>query len=268
MTEVAIDTPTIAIVGQPNVGKSELFNRLTRSRSALVERLPGTTRDRLYGEVEWRNRSFRVVDTGGLEGPEDDPFTAPIESQVSAALAEAAIVLFVVDGSSVLTSADHTIAEQLRRASVPVLIVVNKGDRRETQSNVHESYGFGFGDPLVISAYHGTGIGELLDRIVEAVPAPESPRERAARPLRIAIVGRPNVGKSSLVNAVLGEERTIVSDVPGTTRGAVDTAFDFGGRQMVLVDTAGIRRRGRIERGVERHAVQQAERAIARADDG
>lgn len=263
------EAPLVAIVGRPNVGKSALFNRLTRSRRALVERLPGTTRDRQYGVCRWRGREFRIVDTGGLEGPEDDPFDAPIREQVGQALSEAALLLFVIDASAGLTAADHAIAEQLRRAQPPVLVVANKGDRRAARANVHEAHALGLGDPLLISAYHAEGIGDLLDLVFEALPeAPDEPdaAEDGERPLRIAIVGRPNVGKSSLVNAILGEERVIVSEAPGATRDAIDSPFQWEGRSMVLIDTAGIRRRGKIGRGAERHSVQQAERAITRAD--
>ena len=262
--------PLVAIVGRPNVGKSALFNRLTRSRRALVERVPGTTRDRQYGACRWRGRELRMVDTGGMEGPGADPFDALVREQVDGAIAEADLMLFVIDAASGVTAADEAIADLLRRAERPVLVVANKSDRREAGANVHEAHGLGLGEPLLISAYHAEGIGDLLDLMLETLPeAPEEHDEEPAeadRPLRIAIVGRPNVGKSSLVNAVLGEERSIVSELPGTTRDAIDTPFLFERWPMVLVDTAGIRRRGKIARGVERHSVQQAERAIARAD--
>ena len=270
--------PLVAIVGRPNVGKSALFNRVTRSRRALVERLAGTTRDRQYGWCRWRGRRFRVVDTGGLEGPDDDPgapFAAPVREQVLHALAEADALLFVVDAAAGLTASDEAVARLLRRSGRGgVLLVASKSDRREAGANVHELHRLGLGEPLLISAYHGQGVGELLDALAERLPedAPDAgdgedaSDGEAPRPIRLAVVGRPNVGKSSLVNAILGEERLIVSELPGATRDAIDTPFEFEGRPMVLVDTAGIRRRGRIGRGVERHSVQQAERAIARAD--
>ncbi len=262
--------PLVAIVGRPNVGKSALFNRMTRSRRALVERLAGTTRDRQYGWCRWGRRRFRVVDTGGLEGPDDfpgAPFADPIREQVELALDEADLLLFVVDAAAGLTASDEALADQLRRADREVLLVANKADRREAAANVHELHGLGLGEPILISAYHGDGTAELLDDVVERLPEPaESEESERAHPIRIAIVGRPNVGKSSLANAILGEERTIVSDLPGTTRDAIDSPFEFDGHDMVLVDTAGIRRRGKIGRGVERHSVQQAERAIARSD--
>jgi GTP-binding protein len=256
--------PLVAIVGRPNVGKSALFNRLTRTRRALVEEVPGTTRDRLYGYCEWRGRYIRVVDTGGVEGPEADPFSALIRQQVLEAIAEADVILFIVDLADGISAADQAITDLLRRSTRPVILVANKEDRRSASTRIEDCYELGLGEPLSISAYHGQGIGELLDRIMELVPAVEPP-EREER-LRIAVVGRPNVGKSSLVNAILGQERVIVSDVPGTTRDAIDTPFEFEGHPMLLVDTAGIRRRGKIERGVERHSVQSAEHAISRAD--
>ena len=262
--------PLVAIVGRPNVGKSALFNRMTRSRRALVERLAGTTRDRQYGWCRWGRRRFRVVDTGGLEGPDDfpgAPFADPIREQVELALDEADLLLFVVDAAAGLTASDELVADQLRRSEREVLLIANKADRREASANVHELHALGLGEPILISAYHGEGTGDLLDDVVERLPEPGAAEEsERAQPIRIAIVGRPNVGKSSLANAILGEERTIVSDIPGTTRDAIDSPFAFEGHEMVLVDTAGIRRRGKIGRGVERHSVQQAERAIARAD--
>ncbi len=266
--------PLVAIVGRPNVGKSALFNRLSRSRRALVEDVAGTTRDRQYADFEWRGRELRTVDTGGLEGPGDDPFTPLVRQQVEEAMTEADGILLVVDGAEGLTAADREIADLLRRAARPVLVVANKTDRKSAAANVVEFFELGLGDPIGISAYHGQGIGDLMDRVLEMLPPAESPP--AAPPLAevppppqqlgIAIVGRPNVGKSSLLNAILGQQRAIVSEIPGTTRDAIDTAFEFEGRSMLLVDTAGIRRRGKIQRGVERHSVQRAERAIDRAE--
>lgn len=262
--------PLVAIVGRPNVGKSALFNRLTRSRRALVEKLSGTTRDRQYGICHWRGREFRVVDTGGMEAPGDDPFNALVRQQVDEAIAESQLLLFVIDAASGITAADQAIAELLRRSRQPVLLVANKSDRREASSNVHEAHSLGLGDPILISAYHAEGVGDLLDLLFDELPQRQGEIDENSKdetlPLRIAIVGRPNVGKSSLVNSILGEDRGIVSDLPGTTRDAIDSSFRFERWPMELVDTAGIRRRGKIGRGVERHSVQQAERAIARAD--
>lgn len=258
--------PLIAVVGRPNVGKSALFNRLTRTRSALVEDLPGTTRDRNYGELEWRGRRLRVVDTGGLLGDEPEELGPLIREAVERAIEEADALLFVVDGVDGPTAPDHEIAAMLRRARQPLLVVANKGDVARAADRLDEFFSLGFGQPRAVSAIHGTGVADLLDDILDIVGGAPVREGDENRPIRVAIVGRPNVGKSSLVNAILGEQRTIVSSIPGTTRDSIDTKFEFEGHEMLLVDTAGIRRRGRVERGVERHSVQRAERAIDRAD--
>ncbi|HRC61957.1 MAG: ribosome biogenesis GTPase Der [Dehalococcoidia bacterium] len=264
MTDTANAAPLVAIIGRPNVGKSALFNRLTRTRRALVEEVAGTTRDRIYGWFDWRGRHVRVVDTGGVEGPEADPFSALIREQVLEAIDEADAIVLVVDAAEGVTAADEAIVDLLRRSTKPVLLVGNKADRREARLNLVDLQALGLGDPILISAYHGQGVADVMDQVLDVVPEANAP-EREER-LRIAVVGRPNVGKSSLVNAILGEPRVIVSDVPGTTRDAIDTPFEFEGAPLLLVDTAGIRRRGKIERGVERHSVQRAEHAIDRAD--
>ncbi len=266
VADAPVTAPLVAIVGRPNVGKSALFNRLTRSRGALVEDLPGTTRDRNYGELEWRGRLLRVVDTGGLLGSEPDQLGPLIHQAVERAISEADLLLFIVDGQDGATDPDHRIAGLLRRARQPVLLVANKSDVRQARERLPELYALGFGEPHAVSAIHGQGAADLLDEVLPLVADVRAPTGERAEVTRIAIVGRPNVGKSSLVNAILGEERTIVSPVPGTTRDAVDTPLKFEGREMLLVDTAGIRRRGRIAAGVERHSVQRAERAIDRAD--
>jgi len=259
------DAPLVALVGRPNVGKSALFNRLTRTRRALVEPLAGTTRDRLYGWFDWRGRRVRVVDTGGMEGADADPFSDLVREQVEQAIDEADAVVFVVDIAEGVNPADEQVADLLRRSDRPVLLVANKADRSGAKNNMADAYSLGLGDPELVSAYHGQGVGDLMDRLLDVLDAPRVERERDER-LRLAIVGRPNVGKSSLINAILGGNRVIVSDVPGTTRNAIDSPFTFEETEIVLVDTAGIRRRGRIERGVERHSVAQAEQAIDRAD--
>ena len=257
--------PLVAIVGRPNVGKSALFNRLTSANRALVEDLPGTTRDRIYGSFDWNGKHVRVVDTGGLGDDADDPFGPLIRQGVEQALSEAQAVLFVVDAAVGPTAADYEIAEMLRRANQPVLLVANKTDTRAGQQNLIELYALGLGEPFSVSAIHGKGIGDLMDAMLGMVAGAEIP-EPGDKRVRVAIVGRPNVGKSSLTNAILGENRVVVSDVPGTTRDPIDTPFDFEGHEMLLVDTAGIRRKGKIERGVERHSVQRAEQAVDRAD--
>jgi len=258
--------PLIAVVGRPNVGKSALFNRLTRTRAALVEDLPGTTRDRNYGDLEWRGRRLRVVDTAGLLGDEPEELGPLVREAVERAITEADAVLFIVDGVDGPTEPDHEIAKLLRRAAQPVLVVANKSDVGRASDRLDEFYRFGFGKPHPVSAIHGNGVADLLDDVLEVVGGVPVEEEEPSSKIRVAIVGRPNVGKSSLVNAILGEQRTIVSSIPGTTRDSIDTEFAFEGHDLLLVDTAGIRRRGRIERGVERHSVQRAERAIDRAD--
>ncbi|MDO8612311.1 MAG: ribosome biogenesis GTPase Der, partial [Dehalococcoidia bacterium] len=236
--------PVVAIVGRPNVGKSTLFNRLIGGRHAIVDDVAGTTRDRLYGEAELGRASFVVIDTGGLEPSAEEGYPALIRRQVETALAEADAVLFLVDAVSGCTAADQEIAQQLRRAEKPVLLLANKADNDTRRAAAAEFYELALGDPIPVSAYHDIGMGELRDRLEELLPPVEA--EAEVETLRLAIVGRPNVGKSALVNAILGQERVLVSAEPGTTRDAVDTPFDYGGKRLVLIDTAGIRRRGRI----------------------
>jgi len=258
--------PIVAIVGRPNVGKSALFNRLIQQRVAIVESEPGITRDRIYAPCEWSGRRFTLVDTGGIEldaGPGIQELT---RRQARLAINEADLVLLVVDGREGLVPADQEVAEELRRAGPrQVIVVVNKIDHPGSDRNVYEFYALGLGDPMAVSAVHGLGIGELLDRVVAGLPKGESePADESVT--RVAVVGRPNVGKSSLVNAVLGEERVIVSDIPGTTRDAIDVAFAREGRRYVFIDTAGMRRKSRIEQPVERYGVIRALRAVDRCD--
>jgi GTP-binding protein len=256
--------PVVAIVGRPNVGKSALFNRIVGGRPALVEDIAGTTRDRIYGDAEWRARAFRIVDTGGIEPEEPGTYTPLVRGQAEQALAEADMVLFVVDALSGPTAADFEVAQVLRRSEKPVLLLANKADNEERREAAVAFYELGLGEPIPVSALHGHGVADVLDMIVETVPAAE-PAGEEDDALRVAIVGRPNVGKSSLLNAVLGEERVIVSDVPGTTRDVIDTPVEFEGRRLVLLDTAGLRRRGAIEPGVEKHAALRTRRALERA---
>jgi GTP-binding protein len=256
--------PIVAIVGRPNVGKSALFNRIVGGRPALVEDLPGTTRDRIYGDAEWRGRPFRVVDTGGLEPDVPGTYTPLVRAQVELALREAAIVVFVVDAISGATAADAEVADLLRRTDKPVILLANKAETRERQEAAVSFFELGLGEPIPISAHHGLAVADVLDIIADSLPPAETATDEQ-QALRLAIVGRPNVGKSSFLNAVLGEERVIVSDVPGTTRDAIDTEFRFDGSDLVLVDTAGLRRRGAIEPGVEKHSTLRARRALERA---
>ncbi len=258
-----IRKPIVAIVGRPNVGKSALFNRIVGGRPALVEDLPGTTRDRIYGDAEWRGREFKVVDTGGLEPDVPGTYTPLVRAQVEYALAEADIVLFVVDTITGITAADLEVADLLRRSNKPVLLIANKADSRTREEAAITFYELGIGEPIAISAHHGHGVADVLDMIADSLPPLET--EEVEPGLKLAIVGRPNVGKSSLLNAILGEDRVIVSEVPGTTRDVIDTPFVFNGQPLVLVDTAGLRRRGAIEPGVEKHSTLRARRALERA---
>lgn len=257
--------PLVALVGRPNVGKSTLFNRLVGERVAIVEDVPGTTRDRLYGEFEWRGRDVAVVDTGGIVPGGDEDVSASIFDQAQLAIDEADVIVFLVDARDGVTPLDDTIADMLRRTSKPLIVAVNKADNVNQERLALEFHELGLGDPLAVSAVRGLNTGDLLDRIVALLPESPVEQERDAA-ARVAIVGRPNVGKSSLVNSLLGRQRIIVSDVPGTTRDAIDTEIEFKGQRVVLVDTAGIRRRGRITHGIERYSVFRALRAIDRAD--
>ncbi len=265
--------PIVALVGRPNVGKSTLFNRLIGRRQAIVEDTPGTTRDRLYGDTEWNGVPFTVVDTGGLELADGEGrplatasvgFLQEIRQQAEVAIAEADVIVMLVDALDGLTPADQDVADVLRRTAKPVLVAANKAESEARRQAALEFYALGLGEVFPISALHGTGTGDLLDRIVASLPVVEE--EEAPEALKIAIVGRPNVGKSSLLNRLLGEERAIVSPIPGTTRDTLDTSLTWEGQPVLLIDTAGIRRRGRIEQGVERYSVLRAIRAIARAD--
>jgi GTP-binding protein len=257
--------PLLALVGRPNVGKSTLFNRLVGERTAIVEDVPGTTRDRLYGEFEWRGREIAVVDTGGMVPDSVEDVESGIFEQAQIAVDEADVVAFLVDLRGGVTPVDQEIANLLRRADKPVLVLVNKADNVQQELQSVEFHELGLGDPIPVSAVRGLNIGDLLDRVVDSLPAPE-PEAEDVDTVRVAIVGRPNVGKSSLVNALTGEQRALVSAVPGTTRDAVDTRIEFKEQPIVLVDTAGIRRRGKIRPGIERYSVLRAFRAIDRAD--
>jgi GTPase len=272
--------PIVALVGRPNVGKSTLFNRLAGRRLAIVEDEPGTTRDRQYAPAEWTQQPFVLVDTGGLDvsgsenvsrnsehvplGASSRDYVREIRQQAEVAIAEADLVVFLVDVRDGITSSDREVAEVLRRAACPVIVAANKADNEARRQSAVEFHELGLGDPYPISALHGTGTGDLLDAIVAHLPRVEEDMDDDV--VRIAIVGRPNVGKSSLLNALLNEQRTIVSPIAGTTRDAIDSELTWDGQRLILVDTAGIRRRGKVERGVEKYSVLRAVSAIDRSD--
>lgn len=279
--------PVLAIVGRPNVGKSSFFNRLIGEQVAIVEDQPGTTRDRIYGDTDWNGVQFTVIDTGGLVlGGMAEPGTGPqgevteeeimqrTREQAEAAIQEADVILFMVDTKTGLTAADSDIADILRTSKKPVILAANKADSEERRRNAVEFYELGLGEPIPMSSKHSINTGDLLDKVVDVFPKELQETAEEEEQVRIAIVGRPNVGKSRLLNAIFGQERVIVSDVPGTTRDAIDTEFEYtegeGDQaqtyEVTLVDTAGIRRRGRIEVGIERYSVIRALRAIQRAD--
>jgi GTPase len=255
--------PTVAIVGRPNVGKSTLFNRILGGRPAIVSERPGTTRDRHFGDAEWQGRRFWVVDTGGLLPESEDSMDRAIRRQVEFALSESDVVLFVVDGREGLNPVDRAIADRLRKAERPVLLAVNKLDNLEQSSEQYGFYSLGFGDPVGVSAAIGKGSGDLLDAVVERLP-PYDPAE-AEETINVAVVGRPNVGKSSLVNRLLGEERHLVTPQAGTTRDAIDSILRFQGKTLNFIDTAGLRRRAKVEDDLEFYSSLRTERAIERA---
>jgi len=258
--------PVVAIVGRPNVGKSTLFNRIIGGRTAIVEDTPGVTRDRIYRDSTWLNRLFTLVDTGGIDfAGKDDSIPALVRKQAEIAMREADVIMFVVDGRAGLTAADEDVAEMLRRSRKPVIFVVNKIEDFHNKEPLADLYRLGLGEPLPVSAAHGLNIGDLLDAVIEYFPAQET-EEAEPDIIKIAFVGRPNVGKSSLVNVILGQERVIVSAVAGTTRDAVDTPFEREGQRYTLIDTAGMRRRGNIDEDTERYSVMRALRAIDRCD--
>jgi len=260
--------PLVALVGRPNVGKSTLFNRIVGERVAIIEDVAGTTRDRLYYDTEWAGREFTVIDTGGLEIEPGSDIARRVQQQAAEAIREADVIVFLVDARAGLTIGDMDVANLLRRSRKPVVVAVNKADTPTWDLHATEFFRLGLEPIFPISALHGIGTGELLDAIVERLPSPPEglPAVSEEGIVRVAIVGRPNVGKSSLFNALVGYERAIVSEIPGTTRDAIDSRIEFDGRAFIVVDTAGIRRRGRIQPGVERYSVLRAIRAIERAD--
>ena len=254
----------VAIVGRQNVGKSTLLNRLAGKRIAIVEDLPGTTRDRVLADISWHGEEFTLVDTGGLEIEPGTIIGAGVKAQVKNAIEQADAVIFMTDVRHGVVTSDHEVADLLRQINKPVILAVNKADNDKYEMESMEFFELGLGEPLAISAHHGRGTAELLDKVSEILPPAEIEPQQDM--MKVAIVGRPNVGKSMLLNALLGMDRAIVDNTPGTTRDAIDTVLDFDGQSMILIDTAGIRRRGKLEAGIEKYSVIRALRAIDRAD--
>lgn len=253
----------VAIVGRPNVGKSTIFNRLVGERMSIVEDIPGVTRDRLYGSAEWAGNSFRVIDTGGIQLA-NQPFQTEIRAQVDIAMEEADVILMVCDGQMGVMEDDRFIAGLLQKNKKPVVLAVNRIDDQSRMVNIYEFYELGLGDPMACSGIHGVGVGDVLDRCFELMPKRMDIPE--TKGVKMAVIGEPNVGKSSLVNAILNEERAIVSNIQGTTRDAIDTPFTHEGKPYIIVDTAGIRKRGKIYESIEKYSVLRAMRAIERCD--
>lgn len=254
---------TIAIVGRPNVGKSTVFNRMLEKRMSIVEDTPGVTRDRIYGDCEWLSKTYRLIDTGGIE-LSDAPFQQEIKAQVDIAIEEADVIIFLTNGSEGLTNDDNYVAKLLRKSNKPVILGINKIDDISKIDNIYEFYALGLGDPIAVSGAHGIGIGDLLDKASSLMP--EKEKENYEGMIKFAIIGRPNVGKSSLTNAFLNQNRVIVSDIEGTTRDAIDTVFSANDKSYVVIDTAGIRKRGKVYENIEKYSVLRAKSAIDRAD--
>ena len=257
--------PIVAIVGRPNVGKSTLFNQIGKKSVSIVDDMPGVTRDRIYLDAEWLNQEFTMIDTGGIEFDESNHILYSMRQQAEIAMDEADVILFLVDGRAGLTTSDEEVAKILRRTKKPVVLAVNKIDSPQLEANIYEFYSLGLGDPIPLSATNVMNLGDLLDAVVAAFPEHQA-EEKDEDEISIAVIGRPNVGKSSLVNQLLGEERVIVSDVAGTTRDAIDTHFVKDDMKFMLIDTAGMRRRGKIDEPVERYSVMRSLRAVDRAD--
>lgn len=257
--------PIVAIVGRPNVGKSTLFNRLAGHRISIVEDTPGVTRDRVYAQAEWLNYNFTMIDTGGIEPERDDIIVKQMRRQANIAIETADVIVFIVDGKEGITAADEEVATMLRKSKKPVVLVVNKVDSLKEEENAWEFYNLGIGDPITISSSQGLGLGDMLDRVVEGFPK-NAGEEEEDEYIRIAMIGKPNVGKSSLINRLLGEERVIVSDVPGTTRDAIDSYLETEEGKFILIDTAGLRRKSKVKEEIERYSVVRTYAAIERAD--
>ncbi len=255
--------PLIAVVGRPNVGKSTLFNRIAGNRIAIVEDTPGVTRDRIYADCEWCGRAFTLIDTGGLELKSDDEMWTHIRTQAEIAVDTADAILYVVDGKTGLTTDDNLVCSFLRKSKLPVILAVNKIDNNLMDS-VYDFYALGFGEPYAVSAEQGKGIGDLLDALMEVIPV--SKQEEDSERIKIAIVGKPNAGKSSITNRLLGYDRCIVSDIAGTTRDAIDTELNIGEDKYLIIDTAGMRKKRAVDKDLERYSVMRSLLAVRRAD--
>lgn len=256
--------PTVAIVGRPNVGKSTIFNRIVGERISIVEDIPGVTRDRIYSAAEWLTHDFNMIDTGGIDMG-DEPFLDQIRLQAEIAIDEADVIIFLVNGRDGVTDADEQVARILYRSNKPVVLAVNKIDNPDMRDMMYDFYALGFGDPYPVSGSHGLGLGDLLDQVAEVFPK-DDVEQREDDVIYFSLIGRPNVGKSSLVNALLGEDRVIVSDVAGTTRDAIDTPYTYEGQKYKIIDTAGMRKKGRVYETTEKYSVLRALKAIDRSD--
>lgn len=256
--------PVVAIVGRPNVGKSTIFNRIVGERISIEEDVPGVTRDRIYGKGEWLNVEFNIIDTGGIDIG-DEPFLEQIRWQAQIAIDEADVIIMITSGRDGVTATDEEVAKILYRSKKPVVLAVNKVDNPEMRDQIYDFYSLGFGDPFPISGSHGLGLGDLLDEVVKHFPN-KADADYDEDVIKFSLIGRPNVGKSSLVNAILGEERVIVSDIAGTTRDAVDSPYTYEGQNYVIMDTAGIRKKGKVYESTEKYSVLRALRAIERSD--
>lgn len=257
--------PVVAIVGRPNVGKSTLFNKLAGKRIAIVEDTPGVTRDRIYAEAEWLRHNFTIIDTGGIEPEKEDIIMVQMRRQANIAIETADVIVFIVDGKAGLHPSDYEVAQMLRKSGKPITLVVNKIDRRELEDNAYEFYNLGIGNPVTISATQALGLGDMLDEVVAHFDELGSSEEDEDY-IKIAMVGKPNVGKSSLINKLLGENRNIVSNIPGTTRDAIDSKLETDEGNFILIDTAGLRRKSKIKEEIERYSVIRTLTAIERAD--
>ncbi|PDL25992.1 ribosome biogenesis GTPase Der [Listeria monocytogenes] len=256
--------PVVAIVGRPNVGKSTIFNRIVGERVSIVEDVPGVTRDRIYNSAEWLGKEFNIIDTGGID-LSNEPFLEQIRAQAEIAIDEADVIIFITNGREGVTDADEQVAKILYRSNKPIVLAINKVDNPEMRDQVYDFYSLGFGEPYPISGSHGLGLGDMLDAVRAHFPKEEE-EEYPDDTVKFSLIGRPNVGKSSILNALLGEDRVIVSDIAGTTRDAIDTTYTFDGQDYVMIDTAGMRKRGKVYESTEKYSVLRAMRAIERSD--